>query len=68
MYRKDGDESKFTKAEKIAWDIVLPYKHILILESDKDEVKKLVPHIQKILDEAEAVCAKCKKALSSNNK
>lgn len=35
------DESKYTNAQIIAWEIVLPYKHIPIIKKDYFEVTEL---------------------------
>ena len=35
------NEAAYPDARLIAWEIVLPYRHIHILDSDEDKVKEL---------------------------
>jgi len=47
MWRIDRDESRLSDAELIAWEYVLPFKHILILEGDRDKAEKLSEFLSK---------------------
>lgn len=41
MWRSHRDESTFSYAELIAWEYVLPFKRLPILDSDREEARKL---------------------------
>lgn len=49
--RFDRNEKDFTEAEKLAWDFILPYKHIPILEEDYDKVNSLIKLLDPLIDE-----------------
>ena len=45
-YRSERDESHFTNAEMLAWEFVLPYRYVPILDSDTHSAEKLVIFLQ----------------------
>jgi len=47
MWRIDKDESHLSDAEIIAWEYVLPFKYILILEGDRNKAEKLSEFLSK---------------------
>ena len=50
-WRSQRDESKFTNAEKIAWDFVLPYQHLYILDYDTNRANSLAKKLEKVFTE-----------------
>jgi len=48
MWRIHQDESNFSAADTIAWDFVLPFMHLPILDSDINEAKRLSKKLEKI--------------------
>jgi hypothetical protein len=47
MHRCNKDESNFTDAQKIAWNHVLPYQHLCIVDYDEEKVRELVIMLNK---------------------
>lgn len=45
------DVDKLTNAEKIAWDMILPYQHIPILPDDRRYVDKCTEILEKVFTE-----------------
>lgn len=50
-YRIQMDENELTNAERIAWDMILPYQHLVILSSDRDRVDKCANFLEKVFTE-----------------
>jgi hypothetical protein len=48
MHRSNQDESKFSDAEKLAWEYILPFRHLFIMESERIAVKKLTLFLEKM--------------------
>jgi hypothetical protein len=48
MHRSTRNESNFSSAEKIAWDYVLPYRHIPIHAQDERNAEKLAEFLEKV--------------------
>lgn len=46
-WRIDRDESNYSSARKLAWEYVLPYKHIPILDSDEKAVDEMLRFLTK---------------------
>jgi hypothetical protein len=61
MWRIQRDESKFTNAQKLAWDIVLPYMYLYILDSDNAAAEKMVRYLNKTFS-TKALSAAVKRA------
>ena len=57
MWRCNRDESKFSPVEKIAWEYVLPYMHVPIIDSDEDQVRDLVKFLTNIFTTEELLAA-----------
>lgn len=51
MWRVDRDETSLTDAEKLAWDFILPYRHVPILDSDHDQAKRLAAYLNRCFTE-----------------
>ena len=51
-YRVDIDESNFSPAEVVAWEIVLPYKHLHVLSQDESEARELTGKLRSFFTEA----------------
>jgi len=50
MWRCHTNESHYSDAAIVAWEFVLPYYHIPILDSDIQSVKKLATFLEKEID------------------
>lgn len=48
VWRIDVDESKYSDAELIAWELVLPWKHLPILDSDRGKILEAKRVLEKI--------------------
>ncbi len=46
-WRIDQNETNFSDAKLLAWDYVLPYKHLPILDNDYKNVKKIKEFLEK---------------------
>lgn len=42
------NEDKYSDAELIAWEIVLPHRHLHILDSDRDQVKEVKDKLKEL--------------------
>lgn len=60
------DESTHTNAQIIAWEIILPYKHIPIIEKDYFEVAELSKKLEKFF--SKQALASTAKRIKNNNK
>lgn len=47
MKRYLEDESNFSDAEKVAWELVMPLKHTVVLSSDIAEIKETVTFLER---------------------
>ena len=50
-WRSQKDESKYSPAAKIAWELVLPYKYLPILEDDEQSVGRMIPALNRLFSE-----------------
>ena len=48
-WRIENKEENYSDAKLIAWEIVLPYRHLHILDSDEDKVKKVEERLKELL-------------------
>lgn len=63
MWRSHRNESKYSNAEKIAWEYVLPYKHLPIIDHDTQEANKLAAFLNKIFSKQALAAAVKRKGL-----
>ena len=47
-YRIERDETKLSDAQLLAWEIVLPYKHVPIIDSDTTEANELTTFLNSV--------------------
>lgn len=50
MYRSERDESRFTPAEVIAWEMVLPHRHVPVLPYDRERAEQLAKKLEQFFD------------------
>jgi hypothetical protein len=47
MYRCEQNETYFSDAERLAWEFVLPWKYIPILDTDRSKTAELAKFLSK---------------------
>jgi hypothetical protein len=65
MYRSNIDETKYSDSRYIAWELVFPYTHTPLLDTDFSDVENVMKKLKQIFTKEELKIARSR-YVSSN--